>query len=104
MLWMCDLKFDVASCYEENYEVVDFCVCSVPELFKTAKPLYFYLCKKKKNNVVFLCFKYYDQKLSYLVPPSSPTPRWVDSESSGGRWTQSSTNNFLINFLFLCVI
>lgn len=45
---MCDLKFDVASCYEENEDVIDFfflfCVCSVPELFKTAKPLQFYLC------------------------------------------------------------
>lgn len=46
---MCDLKFDVASCYEAKQDVVDFVfilffspllgVCSVPELFKTAKPL-----------------------------------------------------------------
>lgn len=45
-LWMCDLKFDVASYYEEKIQSGRFflCVCSVPELFKTAKPLYFYLC------------------------------------------------------------
>lgn len=94
------LKFDVASCYEEN-EVVDFFVYVLYLNYSRLLSLCTSTCVR--INVVFLCFKYFDQKLSYLVPPSSPTPHWALAVDSVGYWTQSNANNFLINFLFLCV-
>lgn len=87
---------------KKKYEVVEFFVYVVYLNYSRLLSLCTSTCVI--INVVFLCLSIMIKKKTlYLVPPSSLTPHWALAVDSVGRWTQSNANNFLINFLFLCV-